>query len=442
MRPTSTSLIARWLNQQRPLDKRESVQLLNSLTSSFRKHLDREYPAGPAEAATRKDESTHKQSSSRSSAVVTTSNHLGMLLANPLLGGSPKDGAGLTSDEMRSDILRESPEQSFNRRILAGTLTLESASIYLAARLTHHAKPSGGTFAFGSQILTWLRSTQQLESRPFLEDLNLTKFLVSNLVLEGQYSVLKRWCSPKVLDLRQSKKIPRETLLTWMRQVSRTFVQDYIRHNGLKAGTNLLLELLNEDFADLRTKRQVFRPAQYVAVWEIGLASKETLESLTSYDKLMANANPIFLPFLEVHHPTRPTYEKALERIERHVHSANGPTPSTLPPDGHDRYNTTLLLSTARGLLENHVYDKASRVLQLIHDTYPEKVSMDDIMAISALAKQPAQQTELSKLQRLLKWLRTEEVDFLQWGLASRHDADMRHAASGTKFREASYGIR
>lgn len=409
MRPTSTSQIAKWFNQQRPLDKRESTQLLKSLTSSFRKHLDREYPIGPTESAIQKDETTQTHTvSQRPSAHVTTSNHLGMLLANPVISGTRKQQAGTLQEE----LLQQDPERSFRKRMSAGDMTFSTASVFLKMRLARKAQDPWRSFDAGSRVLSWLRSTGWLETTRFFQDTSFTVLLVANLVLERQDSLLKQWCHPKVLGLVESKHISQDILVAWMRKVSKTFVVRSIHRDGLEPGISLLLELLDVKFDDGKTKNHIFSAATYGTLWQVGMASKEKLKSVVSYDKLMghvAGSRP-FLSFLEVHHPTHPRFENALEEIKsRRI------TSTSVSNQGQERYNFTLLISTARGLVEQHIYDKAAQVLLQLHDKYPEKVSMADVKAISVLADQQSPQPEPPRLQQLLVSLREAEVEFLQW---------------------------
>ena len=122
--------LAKKLHPQLPLTPRESQQLLNLLTSSFRSHLDAAHPVHTTEkshqSVVRKTvdsgDKDHVPFHARSSSALA-SQHIDAVLSNPLFAVKPtRRGAASAASELLQD-----PVAWFVNEIAAGNATLAKA---------------------------------------------------------------------------------------------------------------------------------------------------------------------------------------------------------------------------------------------------------------------------------------------------------------------------
>ena len=130
------STLASKLHPQLPLSPRESQQLLSLLTSSFRAHLDREHPLGPAESSQKRpiprpslsnDQRGPSPIGATPSSYASATQHIDSILNNPLFAVKPRRRG---SESAALDVLRD-PRTWFVNEIAAGSANLSKAALCL-----------------------------------------------------------------------------------------------------------------------------------------------------------------------------------------------------------------------------------------------------------------------------------------------------------------------
>ncbi|KAK7191348.1 hypothetical protein DPSP01_003040 [Paraphaeosphaeria sporulosa] len=202
------SSLASKIHPQLPLTPRESQQLLNLLTTSFRSHLDREYPAGPSEAppaSTTTQLVKVEQSRRLSSSYDSASEHIDSILSNPLFARKPSRRG---SDSAAANALND-PFAWFLDQAAIGTADIPKAALCLdlLQRAQNKTKGRRGSISNGdrrpaSVIAEWLRTSGEETSKAFLISQlpakgaprrSLVNRLVPLLLTEGNHAPLWRW---------------------------------------------------------------------------------------------------------------------------------------------------------------------------------------------------------------------------------------------------------
>ncbi|KAJ4305370.1 hypothetical protein N0V90_000901 [Kalmusia sp. IMI 367209] len=199
------SQLASKIHPQLPLTPRESQQLLNLLTTSFRTHLDREYPVGAPESPLpssttqiAKVEQDRRVPSSYNSA----SDHIDSILSNPLFARKPRRRG---SESAAVEVLKD-PLSWFLDQVAIGTADIPKAILCLGALKRSQQSPLDNGRRPASIIAGWLHASGQETSSDFLAiPLNmkgapresLVTKLVPMLLAEGNQAPLWRWFTYK-----------------------------------------------------------------------------------------------------------------------------------------------------------------------------------------------------------------------------------------------------
>ncbi|KAF1978622.1 hypothetical protein BU23DRAFT_450155 [Bimuria novae-zelandiae CBS 107.79] len=203
------SSLASKIHPQLPLTPRESQQLLNLLTTSFRSHLDREHPAGPSEAplpSTTTQLARVEYGRRAPSSYDSASEHIDSILSNPLLARRPQRRG---SDSAAAELLKD-PLAWFLDQVAIGTANVAKASLCVDVLQRNQSKNSArrGSLSSNDQrpasmIAEWLRTSGEESSKDFLVVPNtkgvtrraLALKLVPMLLAEGNTAPLSRWYS-------------------------------------------------------------------------------------------------------------------------------------------------------------------------------------------------------------------------------------------------------
>lgn len=181
------------LHQQIPLTPRESQQLLNLLTKSFRDHLNREHqlqfrdPAGAQPGLAR----PRQRRNSDSEYVRPTDRHLHSVLTNPLFAHQPR-APGSKNVKDPAEVFKEAVARGLMTEPYAkAALKEKKRCIVKSAALSvpEAMKESG----FGREVLAWLISSGAAKDYAFLKDAELVNILTEFLVAEGHESYVWRW---------------------------------------------------------------------------------------------------------------------------------------------------------------------------------------------------------------------------------------------------------
>ncbi|KAK8044729.1 hypothetical protein PG993_004753 [Apiospora rasikravindrae] len=213
------------IHQPLPLNQRESQQLLNSITSSFRKHLDQEHPwqssssspeapAAPISKRLEKAVLSNKEPSSTSSShhkLRPTDYHLDNILSNPLFAKPQRAGAGnqhisLHTEPLPTDVQADVQKELyiFDSASSRGMMTAQRAAGFLASisRIIHSQSVLAlekrvrlGDTGAGLKVVQWLRSSGLDHNLEFLHNPILIKHLAPFLYAEGLEEVVWTWLS-------------------------------------------------------------------------------------------------------------------------------------------------------------------------------------------------------------------------------------------------------
>ncbi|KAI1755182.1 hypothetical protein F4782DRAFT_490386 [Xylaria castorea] len=314
-----------------PLNPRESRQLLESITSSFRKNLDREHPWEAGEIFT----STSASSKSDPAGQPQTSNHrptdrhLRAILSNPLFA-HPRDADANTPLHTTS----RKPFDIFDSAVAKGLMTPRRAAGFLAtirsqlmAESSDNLRQRMGASGAGLRVLRWLRASGQENNLNFLGDPALLRLLVSFLYAESLQEVAWTWLAQLATRATQLEfektpgKVNAQTLSRLMFAI--------VKENS-ESGSQSSISL-DGSFAALAKASGMLpreNPAATAAVkvnwaklsWTSTVNALERPKpSATLFENFVEIGQPLDLPLdlahLALHHPTTPTHSAAIEYL-------------------------------------------------------------------------------------------------------------------------------
>ena len=211
MKASSTTLfrsLASRIHPQVILTKKESTQFLNSLTASFRHHLDAEHPHDHASA-----------SRARTATPLTlTEKHVVSVLTNPLLTRGPSQ-VSVGSSEGRHPI------DIFEALVAEGSASPATVTqCLLSFRRSIRNETSQARYKAiqryqpGTKVLKWLWANGLTHSTVFEHDHNLFKAVVYFLVREGRTEAVRDWISTASTQplSRSDSQSPKSVLLNWL----------------------------------------------------------------------------------------------------------------------------------------------------------------------------------------------------------------------------------
>ncbi|PYH45450.1 uncharacterized protein BP01DRAFT_41149 [Aspergillus saccharolyticus JOP 1030-1] len=203
MKGTASLNYAPWfknLHPPLPRTPRQSQQLLNALTTSFRRQLDREYPSASVPTPLNQDEvsEVHLPKNPESSSYATDK-HLHSILENPLFRVQPRKEVRAKGSDRDSRLAKE-PMVVFEELAAAGNVTLSALNNCLVSQLlllSDHK--SGEQFVkamrdsrTASRIASWW-SASDLNTRGLLFHPSITPHITKFLVAENMQSVALTW---------------------------------------------------------------------------------------------------------------------------------------------------------------------------------------------------------------------------------------------------------
>ncbi|KAF7894988.1 hypothetical protein EAF00_006802 [Botryotinia globosa] len=190
------------LHQPLPLTQRESTQLLELLTTSFRQQLDSEHGPSHTSSNVESTQSNKQHQNGRprrlsNSGHRHTDRHIESILTNPLFNQrtQQRGAPGSTRD----------PMDTFDRAVGRGMMTLNSAKAILVAKkkqlqsshetLEESMKKSGA----GLKVLKWLTSSGINQNIDFLlQDQRFAILLFEFMRAEGYEEVFWEWISKAI----------------------------------------------------------------------------------------------------------------------------------------------------------------------------------------------------------------------------------------------------
>ncbi|KAJ6115854.1 hypothetical protein N7523_006271 [Penicillium sp. IBT 18751x] len=181
------------IHQPLPRTPRESQQLLNALTSSFRRQLDHAYPASHVS-----NQKGDRQPLNPESSAHATDQHLHSILDNPLFRLVPRklppvDRNALPNDEKTR--MTETPMVVFDELVASGSVTVPAVVACLKSQLLLARSPDdrGVSEAMkaskaASKVTNWFRTTDDATRLAFLQSRAFTSAVAKFMAAEGLHS--------------------------------------------------------------------------------------------------------------------------------------------------------------------------------------------------------------------------------------------------------------
>lgn len=215
-----------------PMTPQESRKLLLKFNSSFRRHLDREYPEIMSENRR------------------LVPQHLQSILDNPLIGGSRKpcnhfDGHVESLSQLRQ--LMKRPMDHFKDEVAAGTATVESAKLCLIAQLQLARASSDKPLSLRSSgaaaiVLEWMCSLQATRLELPALDTRLVDLLGEVLSAEGNPNMLWYWIKQLNEKSRNELSKPkRQWNYVTQTFIIRSFLSNEIKNAGLSSAVDVFI---------------------------------------------------------------------------------------------------------------------------------------------------------------------------------------------------------
>lgn len=193
------------IHQQLPLGKRESQQLLNSITASFRKNLDEEHPwqtnhDSAVDGRNKNSKLALKDALASNEARPNrrpTDQHLASILSNPLFTAPKSHPKRRLSNE---SLPR--PNDVFDSAVSKGLMTIQRATGYLAAveqRVRHSEDPdvfkAMAKYGSGRRVVQWLRASGLENNLEFASEKMFVRKLCGFMFAEGLDQIVWTWLS-------------------------------------------------------------------------------------------------------------------------------------------------------------------------------------------------------------------------------------------------------
>ncbi|KAI9738906.1 MAG: hypothetical protein M1818_005219 [Claussenomyces sp. TS43310] len=390
------------IHHQLPLNPRESRQLLNLLTSSFRQQLDQEHgnivldpdvgtwakspTSCPAPSKRRRASTPGRSDRSRIDL------HLHSILSNPLFNYGPEK----TSKE---DGQRD-PMDIFDEACAKGFMKMEYAAACLKAKkrlITHSSilsvrdgmKASGA----GLKVLRWLSSCGMIKDTMFAENHEFTTLLIEFLVASELHEVVWSWTEKA---MRQITVVGTNRRGQPAAELSTQLLMSLIKAQALLDPINLdaaYVSLVRAkktlDERQCPTRSILSRPGCFLSYQSSINASLHLPPSAINYDLFLqlvpafTRREALHMAHLRLHHPTKPDALPALKYLRGIKH---GNWKSALLEksrdvsdvrQGKDGWRMIAIgLDTAKFLLERDDYADARWVMDFLQATYPHELGL------------------------------------------------------------------
>ncbi|KAI0489710.1 hypothetical protein F4859DRAFT_164313 [Xylaria cf. heliscus] len=331
--PPLSSLRKGFIHHPLPLNQRESRQLLESITSSFRKNLDREHPweAGETSTSTPASSKLDPAEQLHTSNHRPTDRHLRAILSNPLFA-HPRDAGA----DKSLHATPRNPFDIFDSAVAQGLMTPRRAAGFLIAIRSQLIAESPDTFCqrmselgAGLRVVRWLRASGQENDLNFLGDHALLKVLVSFLYAEGLQEVTWTWLSQLAtraseLEFEETPgKANAETLSRLMfaiiKECSDSGSQSPVSLDGsLAAFVKANGMLPHKSPAAMGAVKINWAKLSWASTVN---ALERPKPSATLFEDFVEIGRPLGLPLdlahLDLHHPTTPTHSAAVQYLRR-----------------------------------------------------------------------------------------------------------------------------
>jgi hypothetical protein len=372
------------LHQPLPLNKRESQQLLNTITASFRKQLDSEHGWAPEDMSLspgpgiklsylpqtqpgsgKAPPTTHSKDAFRR----PTDRHVRAILSNPLFTPSAQT--------------ERKPVDVFDEAVARGLMTIRRAHGFLLSVRRVLTESASGTLVgamaesnAGRRVVQWIQSADPEHELEFLKNSAFTALLLQFMVAEGLDDVAWIWLErivkgegPQMIGTMSTASV---LLDRFVAAKSTTVALDAAYQTFLR-GEDIMLQrsapLLNLSLAwsNLAWKTTIDS-------WKHTSPSEALYDSFLQVPKQMGQAPGVDAVHLTLLHPSRPDSTPAVRFLsEKGTWGTLAATTPTTESSSHKNNAsrlttkvTSLGLHTAQYLTHSGKQDEAQRILDIL----------------------------------------------------------------------------
>lgn len=369
-------LLSSKIHPQLPLSPRESEQLLQLLTSSFNRHLDREH-ASQTTTSPRTTPPSAAPSRDAPSSISSTHKHIEYILNNPLFSTKrsvPKSNRTSNHGDTRLFILN--PLLWFEHQVAAGNASVRKAASCLenlkVYRQTQSNPPPGDAEA-GQKILSWLWSSGAASSKDFVTNIPFVLELSDRLIAEGHKDVLWRWFNTDTIELKTKFGTDDRTIYHWKGLLLRRLILRRMSESPRNAVEDFL-GALKSTTTPVRSRGSVYGKAGTLIVDRILANTGAPLLDVDLYDRFVSHTSDWsshsreMESFLALHHPSKPDASPALKNLQQGAIQIDNSRPRLRAKI------IQLCLETARQLIIDEKHSDAQWVLEFAGRTFPEEL--------------------------------------------------------------------
>ncbi|KAH0541409.1 hypothetical protein FGG08_004099 [Glutinoglossum americanum] len=412
-----------------PLNPRESEQLLLLLKSSFRRHLNREYPSP------RKDElrdritdglgidsarrivrqvATTRSGGAKLMSSAAANHHFVSILTNPLftkgVHSSPSDhlgeGSGECSLEEARRRITDDPMGFFEENVALGTATIPLATLCLRIHMREilgspvlSVKDGIIKSGAGTKVLKWMWSSGLSTSNDFLTNLSFVRALIPFLVLGGHSGVAWSWMNRPVLVDTHSElgaaARQKGFLLLGLIETELKYgggvnsAVEMLQRTADRAESILASDAPNQGPPGAEAVRVFLRRAAGFLYRRCkGLSSTQDLSPkvLDAFLRIIpkfSRNHELHQAWFRMYHPTNPSTEPALKLL-RSAARVGGKIYEGVK---HERVKAIWIefgLDTAGFLLKEEKWEDGAEVLNILQNSFPEGLALEHAAGVAA----------------------------------------------------------
>ncbi|KUJ07986.1 uncharacterized protein LY89DRAFT_346891 [Mollisia scopiformis] len=380
------------IHQPLPLSPRESEQLLNLLTTSFRHNLDTEHPSfGTADHGSRMTRPSAKPRRRSFSDFDGhhTDRHMHSLLSNPLF-----------TPPTRNRIIGRDPMEIFDLAVAQGMMDTNHAKACLNAKrhriiqssvlsVRDGMRDSGA----GMKVLRWLTSSGTSNDNQFLKDQDFAEILVAYMVAEGLQEHAWRWIKRSFKDVSAVALLPfGAASKTARREVAgplRALVKSEMSQNRSFDAAYMCISraagyLKRVSSAEMTTALQ---PAGMLILNRTCMPtnfaphptpSEVTFESFVSLVPIISPRKyNRYLAHLALLHPTKPDPGLALDYLQNIESSVDSDKLWALQPKDKKASVIQLGLDAAKVLLEQGRHSDMEWTMEFLSKNFPQQLGLN-----------------------------------------------------------------
>lgn len=374
------------LHQPLPLTQRESAQLLELLTTSFRQQLDSEH--GLSNTSTKVETSqSHKQHENGRPRRLSdpghrhTDRHIRSILTNPLFNQrTQRSEPGSLQD----------PMDTFDRAVGRGMMTLNSAKAILIAKkkqlrsshetLEESMKKSGA----GLKILRWLTSSGLNQNIDFLiQDQSFGVLLFEFMRAEGYQEVFWEWIN-KAIHNTNATKVEFRGLSQLLSKIVQLTASVEASFND---SISILLRLteMTKDLDLGKIRDLLIKPGQHVfhSIVESSRQVREatSLESFKTFQQILPvfHIHDVDLHTLDLYSPYHRSANHFLEFLRQRPSLNESQTERLGQPFEHNEAKkmVSISLMAAKILLEQNRVKDATWIMERLRTDYPKLLGIE-----------------------------------------------------------------